>query len=180
MLAISALSSQVFAADSKTVGENFDSEKNSYLGIEAGYVKLQNTDGGVAIGRIFAGYKINENVGIELGAYRTANTDYYFLGATIRAYAYGYDTSLILRPNVSTGMNGLFLRLGGHYDRVNYDCYGYCYNAAQWGSGALAGIGYDGKFSDSVSGRISYTYYDNVAGTSDSVNTVSLGLMYNY
>ena len=77
VLAISALSSQAFAADSQLAGV--------YGGAELGYSKIQNQsqavanqlvnavggavsvtqDSGVAVGRVFGGYNINENFALE-------------------------------------------------------------------------------------------------------------------
>ena len=105
--------------------ENSNLGQGGYLGLEAGYAKLENSNNGVGLGRLFAGYNFNENLGLELGGYRTSNTDYYYPGATFRVYAYGTDASLMLRPSISSGLHGLFIRAGGHYDQINADCYGY-------------------------------------------------------
>jgi hypothetical protein len=156
-------------------------DKNVYLGLEGGYVKIQDVDG-VEYGRLFSGIKLNQNVAFELGLFRTGDTDYRFSYATVSAYGYGYDASVIVRPDESSGVNGLFFRLGGHYDRYEFSCRGYCNvdTASLSGGGALAGVGYDAKLNDSVSARFSYTYYDRVAGTSSSANSAAIGILFKF
>lgn len=150
-----------------------------YIGAEAGYAKLQSSDGGVAVGRFFGGYNVNENVGLELGAFRTADVDYIYPTATVSVHAYGVDASVLLRPSVSTGLNGLFARVGAHYDDVNASATNGRW-ADKWGGGFMLGAGYDLKINDNLSARVSYSYLDNVAGSDYSANVGNLGLQYKF
>ena len=85
LISLLSLSVSAFAAE----------KQGSYGGIELGYLGLQNeaqdsanalvrafggsasvtSDSGMAVGRLFGGYNFNENIGIELGAYRTSDFD---------------------------------------------------------------------------------------------------------
>jgi hypothetical protein len=69
----------------------------------------QNT--GVAIGRLFGGYKINENFALELGYGASSNVNYSFSGISRSSVAYtgsasesiyGLDYAVVVRPSVST------------------------------------------------------------------------------
>ena len=118
----------------------------------------------------------------SLGAGRTATTTYYYPGVTQNVYGYNSDISFLLRPSKSTGLNGLFVRLGGHYDlaRVTYSSFYANGWAAKWGGGALIGLGYDVDLNDNFSTRISYSYLDNVAGSNYNANEGSIGLIYKF
>ena len=166
---IAALPAIAIAADSS----------GPYIGAEAGYAKLQSSDGGVAVGRFFGGYTVNENVGVELGLFRTADVDYIYPTTTVSVHAYGVDASVLLRPSISTGLNGLFVRVGAHYDDVNASATNGRW-ADKWGGGFMLGAGYDAKITDNLSARISYSYLDNVAGSDYSANVGNLGLQYKF
>ena len=186
-----------------------------YLGAEAGYTRVDNTaqqdantlvsilggsatvtsDTGMALGKIFAGYQFTENFSAEIGAYRTSDFDMKAAGisggsvaytATSTTNVYGVEGSLLVRPNVSTGLNGLFLRAGGHWDKAESDVSaagaGATATGSYWvsGSGFLAGAGYDVNVDKNLTGRVSYTYYDSVAGTDAYANVGSVSLMYKF
>jgi opacity protein-like surface antigen len=168
-LAISTITSGAFAADAS----------GPYMGAEAGYAKLQSSDGGVGVGRFYGGYNVNENVGLELGLFRTANVDYLYPGTTVTVHAYGADASVLLRPSISSGFNGLFARIGLHDDNVHASATNGRW-ADKWGGGVILGAGYDAKINENLSARISYSYLDNVAGSDYSANVGSLGLNYKF
>ena len=166
---VATISSGAFAADAA----------GPYIGAEAAYAKLQSSDGGVGAGRLYGGYNINENVGVELGLYRTADVDYIYPTTRITVYTYGVDGSVLLRPSISTGLNGLFARIGYHQDNVHASATNGRW-ADQWGGGFMLGAGYDAKINDNLSARISYSYLNNVADSDYSANVGSLGLNYKF
>ena len=186
-----------------------------YIGIEVGYTGVEDTaqqdantlvrvlggsatvtsDTGMAIGKLFGGYQFTENFSAEIGAYRTSEFDERGSGVTggsaaytvtAKTSVYGAEGSILLRPSVSTGLNGLFVRAGGHWDRVETDftasANGASVNGNRWqsGTGFLAGAGYDVTVDKNLTGRVSYTYYDSVAGTDAYANVGSISLMYKF
>jgi hypothetical protein len=186
-----------------------------YVGVEVGYTRIDNaaqqtannlvravggsaivnSDSGMAIGKLFAGYQFTENFSAEIGAYRTSDFDMKAAGissggtaytASSSTSIYGVEGSFLIRPNVSTGLNGLFGRFGGHWDKAESDVSaagaGATATGNYWvsGSGFLAGAGYDVNVDKNLTGRVSYTYYDSVAGTDAYANVGSLSLMYKF
>ena len=186
-----------------------------YVGVEVGYTRIDNaaqqaandlvralggsaavtSDSGMAIGKLFAGSQFTENFSAEIGAYRTSDFDMKAAGLSANGTAYtassstniyGVEGSFLIRPNVSTGLNGLFGRFGGHWDKAETDVSaagaGATATGNYWvsGSGFLAGAGYDVNVDKNLTGRVSYTYYDSVAGTDAYANVGSLSLMYKF
>ena len=186
-----------------------------YLGLEVGYTRIDDaaqqtandlvrvlggsatvrSDTSMAIGKIFAGYQFTENFSAEIGAYRTSDFDMSASGVTSGSAAYtassstnvyGVEGSFLVRPSVSTGLNGLFVRAGGHWDKAETDISassnGGSATGNYWvsGSGFLAGAGYDVNVDKNLTGRVSYTYYDSVAGTDAYANVGSIALMYKF
>jgi hypothetical protein len=187
-------------------------EKNGgYGGIELGYTRIDDaaqdtanslvavnggsssvrSDTSMAVGRLFAGYSFNENISAEFGAYRTSDFDQTFSGVTSGSaaysgtaslYNYGVDYSLLVRPGVATGLNGLFARFGGHWSETNVDVTvtggsGYAYVR---GSGWLAGLGYDAEISKDATVRTSWTYRDKISGEDAYANIGSVALMFKF
>lgn len=186
-----------------------------YLGLEVGYTRIDDaaqqtandlvrvlggsatvrSDTSMAIGKIFAGYQFTENFSAEIGTYRTSDFDMSASGVTSGSAAYtassstnvyGVEGSFLVRPSVSTGLNGLFVRAGGHWDKAETDvtasANGGSATGNYWvsGSGFLAGAGYDVNVDKNLTGRVSYTYYDSVAGTDAYANVGSISLMYKF
>jgi opacity protein-like surface antigen len=91
------------------------------------------------------------------------------------------DYSLLLRPNKSTGLNGLFVRAGGHWSDTSVDaCAFSCASANQSGSGFMAGAGYDAKFNEAMSARISYTYRNSLSSLDADGHVGSAGILFNF
>lgn len=150
-------------------------------------------DSSVGIGRIFGGLNVNENIGLELGYNQTSSFGFRFTGVSGGAVAYagsasakvsGLDYSVLLRPSVSTGLNGLFFKVGGHSLEekvdvaVNAGSVSVASSKTYSGSGMLYGIGYDARLSNTLDMRIAYTYADKIAGSSgDGANIFSIGLV---
>jgi len=201
---ISALvSSQAFAEDSKLIG--------AYAGAELGYSRVENEaqttantlvnalggsvivtqDTGVAIGRLFAGYNINENVAVELGYMQTGDVTQHAAGIARNSVAYtgsmnvsvsGVDYAVLVRPSVASGWNGLFAKFGGHYLEESGDVTltgtsTVSVSQSVKGSGFLVGFGYQAPVADRIDFRATYTYYDSVAGGNGYANVVSVGLL---
>ena len=189
--------------------------QGSYVGLELGYTRIDDaaqqtandlvravggsatvtSDTSMAIGKIFAGYQFTENFSAEIGAYRTSDFDMSASGrssggtaytASSSTNVYGVEGSFLVRPSVSTGLNGLFLRAGGHWDKAESDVSaagaGATATGSYWvsGSGFLAGAGYDVNVDKNLTGRVAYTYYDSVAGSNAYANVGSVSLMYKF
>jgi len=186
-----------------------------YVGLELGYTRIDNaaqqtandlvrilggsatvtSDSGMALGKLFAGYQFTENFSAEIGAYRTSDFDMKAAGISGGSVAYtgsstsnvyGAEASILLRPSVSTGLNGLFGRFGGHWDKFEEDASiaggGSSATGSRWrsGTGFLAGAGYDVNVDKNLTGRVAYTYYDSVAGSNAYANVGSVSLMYKF
>lgn len=183
-----------------------------YLGVEFGSIQFKDQtsvasglvsavggtatstqDTGMTVGRFFGGVNLTENIGAELGYIYSGTANATFSGVSRSAVAYsgsatqkadGVDYSALIRPNVSTGLNGLFLRVGGHSLNIKTDVSlvtGTTSGASSSntsGTGALFGIGYDGKINEKLDFRVSYTSYNSVAGKSgNDINLISFGLI---
>ena len=157
---------------------------DSYVGVEAGYMNVKVDGGGSdgsGLGRLFGGYNFNENIALELGAYRMATYEYRSGVINANVDNWGIDYSLLLRPNKSTGLNGLFVRAGGHWSDTSVDACGFsCASANQSGSGFMAGAGYDAKFNEAMAARISYTYRNSLSSLEADGNVGSVGILYNF
>jgi hypothetical protein len=119
--------------------------------------------------RIFGGYKLNANVDFELGYLQTTNLSLNFSGVTSGSSAYsgsakakysGFDYSVLLRPDVSTGMNNLFIRLGAH--SLKSDTFlsitgvggTASVSSDQSGTGTMFGVGYDINIAKKIDLRV--------------------------
>jgi len=173
-----------------------------YGGVDLGIATVQNTaqsiantlvnavggsavvtqDTSTTVGRLYGGYNFTENVGVELGYSQSANVTTGVAGVAGNSVAYtgtgttsysGVDYSVVLRPSISTGMNGLFFKLGGHSltAQSNATLTGTSTASASSsvsGSATLLGIGYDWPVSANGSVRFAYTGLDKLAGQSGS------------
>lgn len=152
-------------------------------------------DEGAVLGRLFLGYNFNENVGVELGYFGSGSVDVDYRSANGQANenakVRGVDLSLMLRPSVSSGLNGLFLRAGGHYSKIDGNAslaYNDGTNAATYsasgsesGTGFLVGAGYDFNLDKNINARVSYTYLDSLGSVSNAdVNVLTFGLNTNF
>ena len=197
------VSPNAFAEEAKTTG--------AYAGAELGYSKVKNDsqelanglvsevggsvivtqDTGVATGRLFAGYNINENFAVELGYLHTTDINVDAAGVTGNSVAYtaaadislkGVDYAVLIRPSTSTGLNGLFAKVGGHYLKASTDISLTTSSSVSLsdsfkGGGFLLGLGYQAPISSNIDARATYTYYDNVAGEDGHANVFSLGIL---
>lgn len=183
----------------------------AYVGAELGSASLKNETGDIAsalvnavggsvvvtqdssvgLGRIFGGYKFTENIGAELGYTQTANANVRIAGVSGGSVAYtgtattsysGFDYSILLRPNESSGMNGFFLRLGGHSMTAKSDATltgtsTATASSSKSGSGYLWGIGYDMAISKTMDLRLSYTSATQIGGISGAdTGVIAIGI----
>jgi len=149
--------------------------------------------------RLYGGYKAFENADFELGYMQTRDFDTSVSGVTGASYsntAYsatgsvkvsGFDYSVLLRPDRSTGMNGFFLRLGGHSYKaeattaVTIGSTNASVNTKESGTGIMYGIGYDVTVNDTVDVRFGITQMKKIAGLSDNDATYfSVGVKGNF
>jgi len=181
-----------------------------YAGAELGYAAVANnaqtfanslvaTNGGsasvtqnrsIAVGRIFGGYKVLENVDLELGAAQTSNVNYNFSALSRTGAAYSgttgvsvmvLDYSVLLRPSISTGYNNLYVRLGGTWAKETASTSGTNVtggNGSYSGSGYLYGLGYDQPIDKTFNARFQINRLQNIAGqSSDTATVFSVGLL---
>jgi hypothetical protein len=181
-----------------------------YAGAELGYAALENnaqtfanslvaTNGGsasvtqnsgIAVGRIFGGYKVLENVDLELGAAQTSNVNYNFSALSRTGVPYSgttsvsvmvLDYSVLLRPSISTGFNNLYVRLGGTWANETASTSGTNVTGGSGsysGSGYLYGLGYDQPIDKTFNARFQINRLQNIAGqSSDNATVFSIGLL---
>lgn len=193
-----------FAQDAKTskgyVGAEFGSFRfKDQTSIASGLVSAvggsasSTQDTGMTVGRFFGGLAITENFGAELGYITSGSASGTFSGVSRSAVAYsgsatikvsGIDYSALVRPSQSTGLNGLFLRVGGHSLSTQTDVSvatgttSGASNTTANGTGSLFGVGYDAKITDAFGVRVAYTTYNSVSGVSgNDVSLFTVGLL---
>lgn len=187
--------------------------KGFYAGAELGFSQLSDQSGpaqaalvsavggtasvsqdrSVLFGRLLGGYSVTENVDLELGYTQSDDATARFSGVTRTAVAYsgnatldvsGFDYSVLLRPSISTGWNGLFVRLGANNLKINAAVTltaGAGTGAtvsSKSGTGYQVGIGYDARLASGVDVRFSYTRLERIAGESgENADIFSIGIM---
>ncbi len=183
-----------------------------YAGVDLGYstVKdssqslantLVSTVGGAATviqdtsafaGRFFAGYKITENIDVEIGYLRTNNIGVNFNGVTSGAIAYtgsatltvsGFDYAALIRPSLNSGYNNVYLRIGGTNldSKTSVAINGTSLSESTSGMGIQYGIGYENEISPDLKSRIAFTRYDKISGISGNYSNVfSVGIFKNF
>lgn len=183
-----------------------------YAGAELGYSKVSDSsqasantlvsnfggsasvtqDSGVAIGRLFGGYAFNENFGAELGYIKSGDVTQQATGVEGGGVTYtakqtisysGIDYAVLVRPSISTGWNGLFAKIGGHYlegsNDITMSAAGQSASEGTKikGSGFLFGFGYEAPIANNINFRATYTHYNNISGANDNANVASIGIL---
>jgi hypothetical protein len=150
-------------------------------------------DSSVSNYRIFGGYKVNENVDLELGYIQTSSFSLNFSGRSGGGVAYtggisakvaGYDYSVLLRPSIATSYNNVFFRIGQHHystdtsGSISAGGSSASFNDSKSGNGTIFGIGYDATIDKDIDVRLSVNRLAKISGDSDSSATVySVGLL---
>ena len=207
------LASLLVVTSSTVMAQNSNFKAGPYAGIEFGFAMLKDQSqstandlvrilGGTATvtqsksifdGRIYGGYKLIENIDLELGYTQSNTISQTAVGRTGAGIAYtgnadisygGLDYSILLRPSLSTGFNGLFFRAGGTYltqqDKTTVAGGGAAASATSntSGSGYLLGLGYDIAITKSLDARLGYNYVGNIAGVANNYsNRFSIGIL---
>jgi opacity protein-like surface antigen len=184
-----------------------------YAGVELGYARVEDQTqetasalvgafgGSVTVtqdlaifdGRIFGGYKVTENISLEVGYAQSSSATTTASGRTGGSVAYtgsgevsysGFDFSVLLRPSMSTGFNNLFLRAGGtsltQETSLSVSAGGTSASATDStsGMGYILGVGYDFPINKTLDVRVAYNYLGNIAGESNNyANRFSIGLL---
>ncbi len=206
------LLSVVLLASATSFAQSNSFKPGFYAGIDAGYTKVsdqtnttattlvsgvggsaavtQNT--GIGVGRIFGGYKVTENFDVELGYFQTGDITQNIAGVARNSVAYtgsvkietsGYDYSVLARPNISTGWNNAFLKIGGQHSEYKSTITLTGTSTASIsnkvnGNGYLFGAGYDFNVAKNIDVRAQATRFLKIAGESDSKATIySVGVL---
>lgn len=185
----------------------------TYWGAEVGSAKLEDhtgsltsdlvsINGGAASAtqdstistfKVVGGYRHTENLDLELAYFQSGTANLNFNGVTRNAVAYvghadmkfsGFEYAVNLRPNIESGLNNLYLRLGGHTSNMDVSASVSSTNGSASasksysGTGTLYGVGYDQKIDETSKVRYSAVKYSNVGGESTSGGTViSIGFI---
>lgn len=167
----------------------FNSEMVSTLG---GTI-VSTQDSSVRNLRLIGGYKVNENVAVEVGYINSSDFALTFAGRSGGNVAYsgkgtvsfsGFDVAAVLRPSVASGYNNVFATIGVHnYKAKTAVAFtvvstNYSDNSSESGTGTMFGVGYDWKIDKDVDVRLTLTRINKIAGNSDSsTNNVGVGLV---
>lgn len=143
--------------------------------------------------RLVGGYKVNENVAIELGYINTSDFNLSAAGTTGGNIAYtakgnisfsGFDVSAVLRPSVASGYNNFFATVGLHSYKaktavtVTGNGQSVSQSDSNSGTGTMFGVGYDWKLDKDLDLRLAVTRINKVAGESgDNVTNYGVGLI---
>jgi OOP family OmpA-OmpF porin len=166
---------------------------SSGLVSEVGGSASASQDKNVTSFKVFGGYRYTENLDLEVGYFQSSTAHMNFNGVSSGSVAYtgnvnlkfsGFEYAANLRPNVSSGWNDLYFRIGGHSSKLDADmsiaanAVSASANKSYSGTGTLYGIGYDQKFNETTKIRYAAVKYSKVGGESDSGGTVySIGLV---
>lgn len=152
------------------------------------------TEAGMAQnGRIFGGYKALENMDFEIGLFQTTESTYPFTGRTglgipysgnARTSVYGINYVTLLRPNIASGWHHVFVRLGGHWSRMETTSTIAGLGSSTTtnsGSGSTYGFGYEGIIDTTINWRLQLTRTNRLGGKSGSnASVISLGILKNF
>lgn len=188
------------AASLLMVGAHAESSK-FYWGGELGFAQVKDQAGELAsalIGsvggaatvtqdstvtafKVLGGYRYTENLDLELAYFQSSTINYNFNGVSRTSVAYtgsvgqkfsGFEYAANLRPNVSSGWNDLYFRIGGHSSKIdvntaiNANAVSASAGKGYSGTGTVYGVGYDQKINASSKVRYSIMQYDKIGGES--------------
>jgi OOP family OmpA-OmpF porin len=143
--------------------------------------------------RLLGGYKINENIAVEVGYLNAASFNFSTAGTTSGRVAYtvsgdvsfsGFDVAAVIRPSVSSGYNSFFATAGLHsYESKASSAFiGGGLNipsiTKNSGTGTMFGVGYDLKIDKEIDLRLAFLRVNKLAGESeDSLNNFSVSII---
>ena len=134
--------------------------------------------------RFFGGYDLTENLGLELGYSKSSDVTFGISGTAGSTYSNvsysgsyttaisGLDYSMLLRPSIASGLNGLFFRIGGHNltsktsGSITVSTTTVASSTSESGNGLLYGFGYDTKIGKDLDFRLEYRKMNDIAGDS--------------
>lgn len=147
-------------------------------------------DSSMSTFKALLGYKHSENVDLEVAYLKSSDINLTFAGSTRNSSSYagtatqslsGLEFSANLRPDVSTGWNNAFVKLGAHNFTADYSLKvtsgsaSIATSGSDSGTGTLYGFGYDYPISSGSNVRIAYTKYSKVAGEDISGSVIAVG-----
>jgi hypothetical protein len=182
----------------------------TYFGLEVGASKVDNAtgeltsalvsslggsasatqDAGLSTFKILGGYKYSDNIDLEAAYLKSSDVNLTFAGTTRGGSSYaglasqslsGFEFSTNLRPDVSTGWNNAFIKLGMHSFTADYSLRvtsgsaSVSSSSSESGTGALYGLGYDHPMGNGTNLRFAYTRYNKAAGGDSSGSVIGFG-----
>ena len=139
---------------------------------------------GVAVGRIFGGYRLAPIAAVEVGGFYSSDLEYDIAGAqnpVATLGTRGVDFSVLFNTSGAGILDNFFLRAGGHYSYAEIEAPNANLSTTQDGGGYLVGAGYDANFGGGFSVRLGYTRYGQLAGADDfDADYFSAGIKYSF
>jgi hypothetical protein len=170
--------------------DNATGELTSALVSSLGGSASATQDASLKTFKILVGYKHSDNIDLEAAYLKSSDINLTFAGTTRGGTSYaglasqslsGLEFSTNLRPDVSTGFNNAFLKLGVHNFtadsslRVTSGSASVATSSSESGSGTLYGFGYDHPMGNGANIRFAYTKYNKVAGGDISGAVIGVG-----
>lgn len=175
-----------------------------YVGADAGYARIEAAEeaaqllanaaqstvtyqDGVALGRIFGGYRLAPFAAVEVGGFHSSDLEFDIAGAqnlNVSLSSKGIDFSVLLNTTGAGAFDNFFVRAGGHYSSAEFEFNGpgnVGLSSSEDGGGYLLGVGYDVPFGNAFSARLGYTRYGQIAGDEDlDADYFAVGLKYSF
>lgn len=202
-----AVSVSAYAASPET--EHHIKPYNVYFGLDAAYVHTKSDSGNIkdsiteltgstpsvsednntGAGRIFAGYKFNDNLSVELAYVKTGklkakiNDDALGYSGSAKADVKGIELSALLSPSQ---LPNLFFKAGATYLKVQSSAsltgaFSGSDSTEDKGLGYVLGAGYKYPVNDMVDIKAAYSYYGKIANESSyDAHMLSLGMQLNF
>ncbi len=139
---------------------------------------------GVAVGRIFGGYRLAPIAAVEVGGFYSSDLEFEIAGAqnpVLTLATRGVDFSVLFNTSGAGLLDSFFIRAGGHYSSAETELPNINVSNTRDGGGYLVGVGYDAGFGGGFSVRLGYTRYGNLAGADDlDADYFSAGIKYSF
>jgi hypothetical protein len=139
---------------------------------------------GVAVGRIFGGYRLAPIAAVEVGGFYSSDLEFDIAGQqnpVVTLATRGVDFSVLFNTAGAGLLDNFFIRAGGHYSSAETEVPQANFSRTQDGGGYLVGAGYDASFGGGFSVRLGYTRYGQLAGADDfDADYFSAGIKYSF